>query len=160
MMNSNTFWRTVISGLIATFVMAMTSFLQGGIGLPAIDIGHILKQTFNYVHGEEVYSLVWGNAAFNIGGILVALIWVAFLQKRIPGNWFVQGIVLGVLITLLAGLVISPLFARAAGETFGIFYLNTWIPGLIILAGIVMHISYGITLTLCLKVAGVEKEKL
>jgi hypothetical protein len=160
MMNSNTFWRTVISGLIATFVMAMTSFLQGGIGLPAIDIGHILKETFNHVHGEQVYSLFWGNAAFNIGGILVALIWVAFLQKRIPGNWFIQGIIFGILISLLAGLVISPLFARAAGETFGIFYLNTWIPGLIILAGIVMHISYGVTLTLCLKVAGIDKKTL
>lgn len=156
MMTSNIFWRTVISGLIATFVMAMTSFLQGGIGLPPIDIGHILKETFNYVHGEQVYSLMWGNAAFNIGGILMALVWVSFLQKRIPGNWLIQGIILGILISLLAGLVISPLFARAAGETFGIFYLNTWIPGLIILSGIVMHLSYALTLTLCLKVARVE----
>ncbi|MDZ7718716.1 MAG: hypothetical protein U5K72_07875 [Balneolaceae bacterium] len=159
-MSSSTFWRTVISGLIATFVMTMVSFLQGGIGLPAIDIGHILKETFNYVHGVEVYSLIWGNAAFNIGGILMALAWVAFLQKRIPGNWFIQGIILGILISLFTGLVISPLFARAAGESFGIFYLNTWIPGLIILAGMVMHISYGLTLTLCLKIAGVDNENL
>lgn len=156
MMTSSTFWRTVISGLIATFVMAMISFLQGGIGLPAIDIGHILKQTFNHVHGQEVYSLMWGNAAFNIGGILMALFWVAFLQKRIPGNWFIQGIIYGILITLFAGLVISPLFARAAGETFGIFYLNTWVPGLLMLAGVVMHIGYGVTLSICLKVAGVN----
>lgn len=157
MISSTTFWRTVISGLIATFAMAMISFLQGGIGLPAIDLGHILKETFNHVHGEEVYSLIWGNAAFNVGGILMALIWVVFLQNRIPGNWLLQGVIYGILISLLAGLVISPLFARAAGETFGIFYMDTWIPGLIILAGIVMHLAYGITLTLCLKVAGVNK---
>lgn len=156
MITASTFWRTVFSGLIATFVMAMTSFLQGGIGLPAIDIGHILKETFNHVHGEQVYSLIWGNAAFNIGGILMALIWVTFLQKRIPGNWFIQGLIYGTLISLIAGLIISPLFARAAGETIGIFYMNTWIPGLILLAGVLMHLSYGITLTLCLKVAGVE----
>lgn len=156
-MNSNTFIRTVICGFIATFTMAMVSFLQGGIGLPAIDIGHILKETFNHVHGAEVYTLIWGNAAFNIGGILMALIWVVFLQKRIPGNWFIQGIIYGILISLLAGLVISPLFARAAGESFGIFYMNTWIPGLILLAGVVMHLSYGIALTLSLKIAGVER---
>lgn len=155
-MSSNTFIKTVISGFIATFTMAMVSFLQGGIGLPAIDIGHILKETFNHVHGYEVYTLIWGNAAFNIGGILMALIWVAFLQKRIPGNWLIQGILYGILITLVAGLVISPLFARAAGETFGIFYLNTWIPGLLILAGILMHVTYGVILTLSLKVAGVD----
>lgn len=134
----------------------MVSFLQGGIGLPAIDIGHILKETFNHVHGAEVYSLIWGNAAFNAGGILMALLWVIFIQNRIPGNWFLQGIVYGILISIVAGLIISPLFARAAGETFGIFYMDTWIPGLIILAGIVMLLAYGITLTLCLKIAGVE----
>ncbi len=158
-MKSSTFIKTVISGFIATFTMAMVSFLQGGIGLPAIDIGHILKETFNHVHGHEVYTLMWGNAAFNIGGILMALIWVAFLQKRIPGNWLIQGIIYGILITIVAGVIISPLFARAAGETFGIFYLNTWIPGLILLSGILMHLSYGIALTLSLKVAGVEGMK-
>lgn len=155
MISSATFWRTVICGLIATFTMTMVSFLQGGIGLPAIDIGHILKETFNHVHGDEVYSLIWGNAAFNAGGVLMALFWVAFLQNRIPGNWFVQGIIYGIIISVVAGLVISPLFARAAGETFGIFYTDTWIPGLILLAGVLMHLAYGITLTLCLKVAGV-----
>lgn len=157
MISSKTFWRTVVCGLIATFTMTMVSFLQGGIGLPAIDIGHILKQTFNHVHGEEVYSLIWGNAAFNIGGVLMALFWVAFLQHRIPGNWFIQGIIYGIIISVIAGLVISPLFARAAGETFGLFYTDTWIPGLILLAGILMHLSYGVTLTLCLKVAGVDR---
>lgn len=136
--------------------MAMISFLQGGIGLPAIDLGHILKETFNHVHGADVYSLVWGNAAFNVGGILLALIWVCFLQTRVPGNWFIQGLLYGIFISLIAGLIISPLFARAAGETFGIFYTNTWIPGLILLAGALMHIVYGVTLTLCLNVAGVN----
>ena len=157
MISSTTFWRTVICGVIATFTMTMVSFLQGGIGLPAIDIGHILRETFNHVHGEQVYSLVWGNAAFNAGGVLMALIWVVFLQNRIPGNWFVQGLIYGILISLVSGLVISPLFARAAGETFGIFYAATWIPGLILLAAILMHLTYGVTLTLCLKVAGVDK---
>lgn len=157
MISSTTFWRTVVCGLIATFTMTMVSFLQGGIGLPAIDIGHILKETFNHVHGREVYSLIWGNAAFNVGGVLMALFWVVFLQNRIPGNWIIQGIIYGILISIAAGLVISPLFARAAGETFGIFYTDTWIPGKILVAGILMHLAYGVTLSLCLKVAGVDR---
>ena len=137
--------------------MTMVSFLQGGIGLPAIDIGHILKQTFNHVHGQEVYSLIWGNAAFNVGGVLMALFWVVILQNRIPGNWLIQGIIYAVIISVVTGLIISPLFARAAGESVGIFYTDTWIPGLILLAGLVMHLGYGITLTYCLKVAGVDR---
>lgn len=157
MISSGTFWRIVISGFIATFVMTMISFLQGGIGLPVIDIGHILKESFNHVHISEAYTLLWGNTAYYIGGILMALIWVVFLQTRIPGNWFIQGIIFGIIISVVAGIFLSPLIARAAGETFGIFYTDTWVPGLILLAGVLMHIGYGVTLTLCLKFAGVDR---
>lgn len=155
-MSTNVFWRTVICGLIATFVMTMISFLQSGIGLPAIDLGHILKESFNHVHGEELYSLVWGNVAYNVGGILMALIWVSFLQNRIPGNWLIQGILYGIIISVVMGMVVSPLVSSAAGESFGVFYTDTWAPGLILAGGLVMHLSYGLTLTLSLKIAGVR----
>lgn len=156
MISSGIFWRTVISGFTATFVMMMIAFVQGGVGLPAIDVGHLIKASFNEVHVDEPYGIIWGNAAFYIGGILLALIWVAFLQKRIPGNWFVQGIIYGVIISLFAGLILSPLVALAAGDTVGIFYFDTWFPGLILLAGLTMHLGYGIVLLLCLRLAGVS----
>jgi hypothetical protein len=152
-MNSGTFWRTVISGFIATFVMAMIAFLQGGFGLPVIDVGHILKQSFNQVHEFEPYSILWGNIAYFIVGILLALIWVVFFKDRIPGNWFIQGIIYGIMITLIAALVVAPLASLAAGDSFGIFYTNTWMPDLILLAGLIMHLGYGIVLTLCLNYA-------
>lgn len=157
-MSSSTFWRTIVSGFIATFVMAMISFLLGGIGLPVIDIGHILTESFNHVHESRPYHIIWGNLAYNIGGVLLALIWVVFLQKRIPGNWFVQGIIYGAIISVIAGLIISPAVSVAAGESFGIFYSETWVPGKLIIAGLIMHIIYGLVLTLSLKVAGIDKE--
>lgn len=155
-MKAHIFWRTVISGFIATFVMTIISFLQSGVGLPAIDIGFILTETFNHVHQNDQYTIFWGSAAYYIGGILLALIWVAFLQERMPGNWLIHGVIYGLLITLLAGLVISPLVSMATDDPFGIFYFYTWFPGLIILSGLVMHLSYGLALMLCLKVAGVH----
>jgi len=155
-MSASTFWRTVICGMIATFIMTMVSFIQAGIGLPAIDLGHILKTSFNHVHAGEPYTLVWGNAAFNVGGILMALIWVSFLQNRIPGNWIIQGAIYGVIISVMVGLIVAPVVSLAAGDSFGIFYMDTWAPGLILLSGLVMHISYGLTLSLSLKVAGVD----
>jgi len=155
-MSTPIFWRTVICGLIATFVMTMIAFLQSGVGLPAIDLGHILKESFNHVHGGEPYSLAWGNAAYNAGGVLMALIWVSFLQSRFPGNWVIQGILFGVLISVVMGLVVSPLVSGAAGESFGLFYTDTWAPGLILVAGLVMHLGYGLTLALSLKIAGVN----
>ncbi len=155
-MSSSTFLRTVVCGTLATFAMAMTAFLQGGVGLPIIDVGHILKTSFNYVHVDEPYSIVWGNLAYFVVGIKLALIWVVFLQERIPGNWLVQGVIYGFIISLVAGLIVAPLASRAAGEPFGIFYTETWVPGLIMMAGISMHIVYGFVLSLCLKVAGVR----
>lgn len=156
MISSDTFWRTVISGLIATFVMTMIAFLQGGVGLPVIDVGHFLTQTFNEVHQGEPYSLLMGNTAYYGFGIILALAWVAFLHKRMPGNWAVKGIVYGVLISILSAVVVSPLVSLAGGDSFGILYLDTWVPGLVLLAGLVMHLGYGLTLMICLKVAGVE----
>ncbi len=156
MISSGTFWRTVISGFIATFVMSMIAFIQGGIGLPVVDIGHIIVGSFNEVHVDEPYDILWGNTAFFMGGILLALIWVVFLMGRIPGNWFVQGLVYGLVISVVSGLILSPLVSLAAGDWFGFFYLDTWVPGLLILAGLIMHIGYGIVLTLCLKYAGVK----
>ncbi len=155
-MNTKVFWQTTFSGLIATFVMTMVAFLQGGIGLPVIDVGYILKESFNAMHPTDPYTIFWGNAAYNIGGVLLGLIWVVGAGRYIPGNWLVQGIIYGVMITLVAGLVVSPLVSMAAGEPFGIFYMATWVPGLFIIAGLTMHIAYGIVLMYCLKIAGVE----
>ena len=157
MISSSVFWRTIISGFIATFVMTMVSLLQGGIGLPTIDIGHILKESFNYVHGEDMYSILWGNSAYYLGGMLMALIWVVFLQHRIPGKWILQGIIFGIIITVVAGAIIAPLTSLAAGDSFGIFYVYTWFPVRVLIAGILMHVSFGISLMVCLKVAGVKE---
>lgn len=156
MISAGTFWRTVISGLIATFIMAMVSFLQGGLGLPTIDIAYLIDQSLNHVHGQEVYSMSWANIAYINGGILMALFWVVFLQKRVPGNWIVQGILYGILISIFSGLIVGPLVSAAAGDSFGLFYMDTWIPGKILLAGVIMHLSYGLSLALSLKVAGVD----
>ena len=154
-MNSDTFIRTVIAGFFATFVMTIISFLQGGIGLPVIDVGYILKETFNNVHVGEPYTIIWGNLAYNVIGIILALIWVAFFQNRMPGNWVVHGIVYGILISFIAGALVSPLAMLAGGDSVGIFYYDTWIPLRILSAGLIMHIGYGLSLLLCLKVAGV-----
>lgn len=156
MVSTSTFWRTVVCGFIATFVMMMIAFLQGGLGLPVIDVGHFLKETLNMVHDNNPYGIIWGNISFYIIGILLALIWVVFLQRRIPGNWLIQGIIYGVILSIVAAIIVSPLVSLAAGDPFGIFYLETWFPVLMLLAGLTMHIGYGIVLMLCLKYAGVN----
>ena len=158
MSQNYTFGQTVICGFIATFVMSVVAFLSAGIGLPVIDVGYILQEIFNHIHESDPYTIVWGNAAYYLGGILLALIWVVFLDGRIPGNWFVQGIIYGIIISLAAALVISPIFSLAGGEPFGIFYSGTWYPVLTTLAGLVMHLTYGIFLLLCLRYSEVFRK--
>jgi hypothetical protein len=157
-MSADTFFRTVIAGFFATFVMTIISFLQGGLGLPVIDVGYILTETFNNVHSGSPYSIIWGNLAYNIIGIMLALFWVAFLHKKMPGNWVVRGVLYGLAISFVAGALVSPLAMLAAGDNVGIFYYDTWIPFRILVAGLVMHIGYGITLLLGLKVAGIPEQ--
>lgn len=159
MNSTNSFLGTVISGFIATFIMSMISFLLSGFGLPVIDVGHILQEIFNHIHEHDPYTIVWGNAAYYLGGILLALIWVVFLDHRIPGNWFVQGFIYGVIISVVAAVVISPIVSLAGGEPFGIFYTDTWYPVLTTLAGLFMHLGYGISLLLCLEYAEVFSAK-
>ncbi len=38
-MSGEQFWKTVVAGLIATYVMTMTGFWQSGLGLAALDVG-------------------------------------------------------------------------------------------------------------------------
>lgn len=155
-MSTRVFWRTVIVGFFATFTMQMIAFLQAGFGLPLIDIGHFLTETFNHIHQSDVYSIIWGNAAYQVIGIILALVWVAFLQQIMPGNWLIQGIIYGVLISIVAAVVVSPIVSKAAGDSFGLFYSQTWFPGRMLLAGLIMHLGYGLVLMLGLKYAGVE----
>lgn len=155
-MSSSIFWRTVISGFIATFVMAMFAFMLGGIGFPVIDVGFILTESFNHALPASPYHIIFGNLAYNIGGVLLALSWVAFFQEKVPGHWLIKGLLFGVSLTILAGLIISPFVSLSAGESFGVFYSNTWFPGKIILGGLIMHLAYAYTLMLCLKVADVK----
>ncbi len=156
MIHSSTFWRTVISGFIATFAMMITAFLLGGFGLPVIDVGYIMQEVFNHIHEHDPYSIVWGNAAYYIIGIILALIWIVFLDHRISGNWLIEGIIYGIIISIVAGLIVSPLFSMAGGEPFGIFYSDTWFPFMTVLAGLIMHLGYGVVLMLCLKYSVVQ----
>lgn len=105
----------------------------------------------------EPYSIFWGNMAYNVVGVFLALMWVVFFLNRIPGNWVVKGIIYSIILSVIAGLVVSPLAMLAAGDTVGIFYYDTWFPGRIILAGLILHLSYEIVLLMCLNITGINE---
>lgn len=147
-MSGNNFLKVVVSGLVATFVMSATGFWQSGLGLPAMDPAAPLAMNMTAAHPNMPYGLLAGTLMHYANGILLALVWVAFLQSRIRANWIVQGLVYGGLTTLAAVVVVVPLIAGV-----GIFFSNTPAPAMMLLASTVVHITYGLTLTLALKIA-------
>jgi len=145
------FWKIVVAGLIASYVMIMTGFWQSGLGLAPVDVGAMITGSMTAAHPDAPYTLVAGNLAHIANGMILALVWVAFLQARVPGNWIVQGLVYALITQLGAWVVVAPL---AFGV--GLFFMNTPAPGRMMLATAVVHVAYGLSLTLSLKVAGVK----
>ncbi len=153
-MRTDVFWKTVVVGLIATFTMTLTGFWQGGIGLAQMDVGAMLAANMTAAHPDAPYSLAAGNLAHFAVGVLMALAWVAFMQARVPRNWFVQGVVLSVAAAAGAAAVVAPVVAGA-----GVFFSATPAPGLMVLSDLVAHLGYGIPLTLGLQLAGVGRRQ-
>ncbi len=85
-MSGEQFWKTVVAGLIANYVMTMTGFWQSGLGLATIDVGAMIAGSMTAAHPDAPYTLVVGNLVHFANGVILALIWVTFLQKRVPGE--------------------------------------------------------------------------
>jgi hypothetical protein len=115
------------------------------------DVGAMITGSMTAVHPDAPYTFVAGNLVHFANGIVLALLWVAFLQERVPGNWIVQGLVYALITQLGAWVVVAPLAFDA-----GLFFTNTPAPGRMMLATASTHVAYGLSLTLSLKVAGVR----
>ena len=81
-MSGEQFWKTVVAGLIATYVMTMTGFWQSGLGLAAVDVGAMITGSMTAAHPDAPYTLVAGNLVHFANGITLALLWVAFFPLK------------------------------------------------------------------------------
>jgi uncharacterized membrane protein YagU involved in acid resistance len=142
-MNNRIDWiRATVVGVLATHIMTMMGFWQAGLGLPKMDVGAMLA-------GNMGQSYAWGQLAHYLNGILLALIFAAWLYRLLPGSGLVKGIAYGLLTTVAAELVIVPLASPA-----GIFFSNTPNPGWMVLGGLVPHLAYGVALGLGIELFG------
>jgi uncharacterized membrane protein YagU involved in acid resistance len=149
-MSPSVFWKTIIAGVVATFVMTMTGFWQHGIGIRPVDIGAMLTANMTSAHPGTPYSLVAGNLAHLANGVILAFLWVAIFRQYVPGSWLVHGFVYGVALALAASVVYFPLIADV-----GVFFSGTSAPGAMLLASTIVYLAYGFALALSLEVAGI-----
>jgi len=152
--NAHSFLIILVSGLLATFVMTLIGFWQAGIGLNAIDMGVMLSSTMTAAHPELPYGLWVGNIAHFGVGVLLAFIYAAFLQASLPGGWLVRGLTFAIIVELVATVIFLPLVTRT-----GVFFLNTEQPGMMMISTLIPHLAFGFSLTLAMKVAGLEPAK-
>lgn len=133
------FIRATVAGFLATFTFTMAGFWGVGIGLPKIDVGALMAASMGHAYG-------WGQTAHFLNGIVLALIYAFWLYHWLPGPRLVKGFVYGILTTIAAGLIVVPLASTAAQEPSGIFFANAPNTGLMILAALIVHLVYGLTL--------------
>lgn len=138
-MNSSTFWRAVIAGFLATFVMTMTGFWQGSLGfLARMDVAGM-------VAGSMGQSWDWGWLTHHLNGVILALVYVRWIHGRLPGGNLLQGWLYGGIgLTAAAALVVVPL----ANPDAGILFSKTPMPGKMLLSSFVAHSAYGVALGL------------
>ena len=149
-MSPSVFWKTVIAGFIATFVMTMAGFWAHGVGIRTLDFGAYLASSMTVAHPETPYYLFAGNLAHFANGVILALLWVAFIRRYVPGSWLLHGLAYAVGLTVLADLIVFPLIADV-----GVFFTRMRGPGSFVLESFIMHLAYGFTLTLGLELAGI-----
>jgi len=151
--------RVVVVGLIATFVMTMVGLWSPALGLPRLDVGAMMAAGINGAVEEgadPTYSVAWGQAAHFANGVILALIYAIWLHRRLPGPAVARGAIYGVLTSIAAWVVVVPIATAAAGQPSGVLLLNTTDVGARLLASLIGHLAYGVTLAVGLTVSAAD----
>ena len=101
--------RAAVAGLVATAGMTALLLVEPSVGLPKIAMGQVLASSlgFTTAHLDAGPAVGW-VLHFAIGGVL-ALIYAAAIEARLPGPGVMRGVLYGLLVFLVAQVVFMPL---------------------------------------------------
>lgn len=100
--------RAVAAGLIGTATMTALLLIEPSIGLPNIAMGQILGGSLGLASALPNVGAALGWALHFLIGVLFAVLFVATLDRRLPGTPLVRGVLFGGLLFLLAQLAFMP----------------------------------------------------
>lgn len=129
-MNSQTYIRTIVAGIIGTTAMTALALMGPLMGMPEMKTGEMLAAFMG------IPPTIGWIAHFMIGSILAVLYGVVF-SKIIPGTSLLKGAVYGVMPWLVLQVMLSPMMGS------GFFSLRTPSPTLFLLGSLMGHIMYG-----------------
>ncbi len=101
--------RAAAAGLIGTGVMTALLLVEPSVGLPKIAIGQILSTSLGLASGHLTIGPAIGWLIHFLVGMLLALIYAAAVQRRLPGPPLLRGAIYGVLVFVVAQLAFMPL---------------------------------------------------
>jgi len=113
--------RAAVAGLIATAVMTALLLVEPSVGLPKIAIGQILSTSLGLASAHLSGGPVLGWIIHFIIGAVLALLYAAVFEPRLPGGPLARGLIYGVLVFVAAQVVFMPLvgggfFSRGDGQ--------------------------------------------
>ena len=113
--------RAAAAGLIATAAMTALLLVEPSVGLPKIAIGQILSSSLGLASARLASGPVLGWIIHFIIGTLLALLYAAVFDRRLPGGAFARGLMYGGLVFVAAQVLFMPLvgggfFSRGDGQ--------------------------------------------
>jgi uncharacterized membrane protein YagU involved in acid resistance len=101
--------RAAAAGLVATGAMTALLLVEPSIGLPKIAIGQILSTSLGLASARLSIGPAIGWIIDFLVGVVLALIYAAVFDRRLPGKPLVRGVLFGVLVFVGAQLAFMPL---------------------------------------------------
>jgi hypothetical protein len=101
--------RAAVAGLVGTAAMTALLLVEPSIGLPKIAMGQVLSTSLGLTTAHLAIGPALGWGLHFLVGLLLAVIYGAAFDQRLPGPPLVRGMVYGTMVFVLAQVVFMPL---------------------------------------------------
>ena len=101
--------RAAAAGLIGTAVMTTLLLIEPSVGLPQIAMGQILSTSMGSTAAHLPNGPAVGWLIHFVMGMVLAMVYAAFIVRVLPGSALVRGSIFGVLVFVLAQVTFMPL---------------------------------------------------
>ena len=129
--------RAAAAGLIGTGVMTALLLIEPSVGLPKIAIGQILSTSLGLASAHLTIGPAVGWSIHFVVGMVLALLYAAAVQLRLPGTPLIRGALYGVLVFVVAQLVFMPLVGAGVFSNGDLEFIAGSLLGHLVYGGVV-----------------------
>jgi hypothetical protein len=101
--------RAAVAGLVGTAAMTALLLVEPSIGLPKIAMGQVLSTSLGLTTARLAIGPALGWGLHFVIGMVLAVIYAAAFERRLPGPAVLRGMIYGVMVFVLAQVVFMPL---------------------------------------------------